>query len=539
MNGRPPRLLELFSGTGSVGRAFRALGWEVTSLDLDPKAGASITADVCEWDASPYPPGHFDFVWASPVCTEFSRAMTRRPRDLEAGDRLVLRTLELIGQLRPRHWAIENPATGLLKTREYMQGLPFVDVTYCSYGFGYRKPTRIWTYLPWTPSKGSRCAAFRGTAEAAQRGSRVGPDGKRDAAKQTQKTLYSMPPSLCLEIAERATDLLPAPNEPQSPSSSLEVGADLPRRLRAEGPRAPGRLAVPEPLPPQHPGRVQPQHQTRQPHVHSDDGQPRVLVRAARHLAAAVALLVHLQLHEAVGQAEELVRALQAAAPGHRAVPHDRFGALEGRAELPLDLRQDQMLPLHPQREPRWLERREAAPAEAGAVLGPVVAGRRLAEVDVGAAAARAAAVLQAARAGVLRQQPAARLGAEPPAAVRLAAVEAGLRGAAAAGVGAAHAAAVADAPAPRGCACLGQGAPSSPTKAQRAGFAPPRGAAEAAALLRAQPKPRGPPPRPHLPPHGSRCWQRGPPPCRAQRRGRASTPPLALVPQAKPSGET
>ena len=33
-----PRLLELFSGTGSVGRAFAELGWKVVSLDLDPKA---------------------------------------------------------------------------------------------------------------------------------------------------------------------------------------------------------------------------------------------------------------------------------------------------------------------------------------------------------------------------------------------------------------------------------------------------------------------------------------------------------------------
>ena len=32
-----PRLLELFSGTGSVGRAFATLGWGVVSIDLDPR----------------------------------------------------------------------------------------------------------------------------------------------------------------------------------------------------------------------------------------------------------------------------------------------------------------------------------------------------------------------------------------------------------------------------------------------------------------------------------------------------------------------
>ena len=34
----PLRLLELFSGTGSVGRAFEAQGWEVISFDIDPRA---------------------------------------------------------------------------------------------------------------------------------------------------------------------------------------------------------------------------------------------------------------------------------------------------------------------------------------------------------------------------------------------------------------------------------------------------------------------------------------------------------------------
>ena len=145
------RLLELFSGTKSVGRAFEALGWEVTSLDADATTRPTICTDVQAWDYGTYPPGHFDLIWASPVCTEFSRALTRRPRRLEDGDRLVLKTIEIIGYLRPRWWAVENPRTGLLKSRPYMQALPYNDVSYCMYGFRYQKTTRIWNNLPWVP----------------------------------------------------------------------------------------------------------------------------------------------------------------------------------------------------------------------------------------------------------------------------------------------------------------------------------------------------------------------------------------------------
>ena len=114
-----PRLLELFCGAKSVGRAFEAAGWEVVSLDIVSKFEPTILCDIRSWDYTTFP-GHFDMVWASPACTEYSRALTTRPRRLLEGDALVLSAFEIIAHFDPLMWVIENPATGLLKTRPFM-----------------------------------------------------------------------------------------------------------------------------------------------------------------------------------------------------------------------------------------------------------------------------------------------------------------------------------------------------------------------------------------------------------------------------------
>ena len=208
------RLLELFSGTKSVGRAFEALGWEVTSLDADATTRPGICADIREWDYRTYPPGHFDFIWASPVCTEFSRALTRRPRrlELEDGDCLVLKTIEIIGYLRPRWWAVENPRTGLLKSRPYMKALPYDDVSYCMYGFRYQKTTRIWNNLPWVPSQPRRnhggAGALRDCGRAGH--SHRGGAGVRHAEQRPE--------------LERRADLQPAPGQ-QRPAEPVGASA--------------------------------------------------------------------------------------------------------------------------------------------------------------------------------------------------------------------------------------------------------------------------------------------------------------------------
>lgn len=139
------RLLELFSGTGSVQKAVGHMYIEVVSIDIIKKFNPTISIDILTWDYTVYPKDYFDTVWASPPCTEYSICKTTQPRNLPLADSIVKKTLEIINYFQPRLWFIENPQTGLLKTREFMNGLPFYDVDYCQYGMPYRKRTRIWT----------------------------------------------------------------------------------------------------------------------------------------------------------------------------------------------------------------------------------------------------------------------------------------------------------------------------------------------------------------------------------------------------------
>ena len=74
------KLLEMFSGTGSVGRFARDLGLSVTSTGLKH---ANIDIDILSWDYREFDVGEFDVVWASPPCAEYSRAKATGVRKFE------------------------------------------------------------------------------------------------------------------------------------------------------------------------------------------------------------------------------------------------------------------------------------------------------------------------------------------------------------------------------------------------------------------------------------------------------------------------
>ena len=156
------RILELFSGTHSVGKVCNEREYQVISLDLED---ADINIDILEWDYTIYPVGYFDCIWASPPCHTFSNltvcnigrrlksinmeVFTREimmERQENIGLPILNKTKEIINYFQPEIYFIENPQSSRMKN--YMEEYDYYDVDYCMYSdFGYKKRTRIWTNL--------------------------------------------------------------------------------------------------------------------------------------------------------------------------------------------------------------------------------------------------------------------------------------------------------------------------------------------------------------------------------------------------------
>ena len=156
-----PHLLELFAGTGSIGRVFRNHGWTVTSVDLEPKFEPTICCNVL--DVTPEMiETRPDLIWASPPCTHYSRARTtaKTPRDLEGSDKLVQKVLDLVNHYGAPFF-MENPA-GLLLNREVVRGSQCALSTTANTTTGTTRTrrgnarTQLWPYQPfaWGPPYG-------------------------------------------------------------------------------------------------------------------------------------------------------------------------------------------------------------------------------------------------------------------------------------------------------------------------------------------------------------------------------------------------
>ena len=206
------KILELFAGTRSIGKAFEARGHEVYSVEWNKNfKEIDLYIDIGQLTAEAILDkfGRPDVIWASPDCTTFSIAAISRHRskNQETGnldpvsdyakfcDVVDQNVLRLIRELKPQFYFIENPRGGMRKMT-WMQDLPRYTVTYCQYGDRRMKPTDIWTNHP-EPKFKPMCKNGDPCHERAPRGAKTGTQGIKGS-----KDRSIIPAQLCEHIVD-------------------------------------------------------------------------------------------------------------------------------------------------------------------------------------------------------------------------------------------------------------------------------------------------------------------------------------------------
>lgn len=127
---------DLFCGAGGFAEGFRQAGFDVLwGVDNWAEAtqtfhhsfpdAAVITKDVLKLEAKEL--SRVDVVIGSPPCVHFSPANRGGGGDREAGMELVRRFLELVGELSPKYWVMENVPALLEDLTKRMERTTFHD----------------------------------------------------------------------------------------------------------------------------------------------------------------------------------------------------------------------------------------------------------------------------------------------------------------------------------------------------------------------------------------------------------------------------
>lgn len=210
---RPLKILDLYAGRKTATKAFADRGHEVITVDINPRFGCDITADVLELQRKDLP-DDLDFIWASPPCEAFSvasighhwaggwRVYQPKTDHAKLSLSLVSHTVGLIAMLAPRYgFAMENPR-GVLRKLAPVSGLDIVTVTYCQYGESRMKPTDLWGRFPKMRFR-PMCKNGDPCHEAAPRGAKTGTQGLK-GAEERAVIPYKLSMAFCKAVEKAA-----------------------------------------------------------------------------------------------------------------------------------------------------------------------------------------------------------------------------------------------------------------------------------------------------------------------------------------------
>ena len=200
------KVLELFAGTRSIGKSFENKGHKVFSVEWDKQhENIDLYIDINDLTSEMVIKkfGKPDIIWASPDCTTYSIAGISHHRIKEESgnlkpisekakfsDETIKHVLDLIRELKPKYFFIENPRGGLRKM-EFMQDINKYTVTYCQYGDNRMKPTDIFTNHS-EPNFKPMCKNGDPCHESAPRGSKTGTQGIKGKVDRSR-----IPEKLC------------------------------------------------------------------------------------------------------------------------------------------------------------------------------------------------------------------------------------------------------------------------------------------------------------------------------------------------------
>jgi len=218
-------MIEFFSGSGELAKAFEEAGYKVFKIDNDPQRTPDLVINMLHFEISMLPDWakNPDVVHFGVPCTKFSVAgrssnfTNFMPNSYDSCIALALvykslDTIKFFQEINPNlFWFIENPM-GYLRMFPFMRKLARKEVWYCQYGDTKAKPTDFWTNATWWIPK----TCFNNNPnchhDRAPRGSKSGVQGCKDAY---ERGIY--PKKLCKEIVdvcETGQILTQAPSEP-------------------------------------------------------------------------------------------------------------------------------------------------------------------------------------------------------------------------------------------------------------------------------------------------------------------------------------